>query len=80
MVPGCQGDFRVAVVGSIYLRFVAGYESAVVVAHDWGGVITWNFASTYPDMCDKVIIMNAPHTYAFAKVIGKSYKQLLASW
>ena len=32
-----------------------GYESCVLVGHDWGGAIAWNFAYAYPEMVDKLI-------------------------
>lgn len=38
-----------------------GQESAVVVGHDWGGMVAWNFAFAYPQMVNKLIVMNLPH-------------------
>ena len=38
-----------------------GESSAVVVGHDWGGGIAWSFAAAYPQMTDRLIIMNLPH-------------------
>lgn len=38
-----------------------GQDSAVVVGHDWGGMVAWNFAFTYPQMVEKLIVMNLPH-------------------
>lgn len=58
----------------------AGYEKAVVCGHDWGGVITWQFASRYPDMCEKIVVLNCPHRKAWAKVVRTQLKQFLASW
>lgn len=61
------------------LMFV-GYSSATVLGHDWGGAITWLFASYYPDMCDQVIIMNCPHPIVHRQHMTSSFKQFLASW
>jgi len=56
-----------------------GYEKGTIVAHDWGGALVWSFASLYSSMCDKVIIMNAPHSTALRKMFG-TLKQYQKSW
>ncbi len=38
-----------------------GEESAVIVAHDWGGVIAWQFAYALPQMVEAMVILNLPH-------------------
>jgi pimeloyl-ACP methyl ester carboxylesterase len=35
-----------------------GHERAVIVGHDWGAIILWNFALEYPDACRKLIALN----------------------
>ena len=37
-----------------------GYESAVVVGHDWGGLLLWPFARRYPDQVAGAIGLNVP--------------------
>lgn len=39
----------------------AGASSAIVMGHDWGGIISWTFAMMHPEMTDKLIILNLPH-------------------
>jgi pimeloyl-ACP methyl ester carboxylesterase len=39
----------------------AGASSAIVIGHDWGGIISWTFAMMHPEMTDKLIILNLPH-------------------
>lgn len=56
-----------------------GYESCVLVAHDWGGAIAWSFAYAYPAMVDKLIVMNIPHPAKFEAGI-RTPEQLLKSW
>ncbi len=56
-----------------------GYDSCVLVAHDWGGGIAWNFAYTYPEMVERLIIMNHPHYAKFSKGF-QTPQQLLRSW
>jgi pimeloyl-ACP methyl ester carboxylesterase len=55
-----------------------GYESCVLVGHDWGGAIAWNFAYAYPEMVEKLIILNLPHPAKFAEGL-RTPQQLLRS-
>jgi len=37
-----------------------GHERAVVVGHDWGGLLAWPFARLYPDLVAGVVGLNTP--------------------
>lgn len=52
-----------------------GQESAIVVGHDWGGGIAWAFAAEYPQMTDRLIIMNLPHLKGLARELAKKGQQ-----
>ncbi|BAY84212.1 alpha/beta hydrolase fold protein [Calothrix parasitica NIES-267] len=56
-----------------------GYEKCVLVAHDWGGGIGWSFAYNYPQMVERLIIMNCPHPAKFSEGL-RTPQQLLRSW
>ncbi|MBE9217186.1 alpha/beta hydrolase [Plectonema cf. radiosum LEGE 06105] len=56
-----------------------GYEKCVLVAHDWGGAIAWNFAYDNPEMVERLIIMNCPHLAKFSEGL-RTPQQLLRSW
>jgi pimeloyl-ACP methyl ester carboxylesterase len=36
-------------------------DKAIIVGHDWGGSVAWNFAFALPQMTDKLVILNLPH-------------------
>ncbi len=55
-----------------------GYEKCVLVGHDWGGAIAWNFAYEYPAMVEQLIILNLPHPAKFAQGF-RTLQQLLRS-
>src|SRR6266705_2259154 len=38
-----------------------GRDKAIIVGHDWGGIVAWVFAMTLPQMTEKLIILNLPH-------------------
>ena len=37
-----------------------GYEDAVVIGHDWGGLVLWPFARLYPDRVRALVGLNVP--------------------
>ncbi|NET89472.1 MAG: alpha/beta hydrolase [Kamptonema sp. SIO1D9] len=57
-----------------------GYESCVLVGHDWGGAIAWCFAYEFPQMVEKSIVMNIPHPALFTEAIRSNPQQMLRSW
>lgn len=56
-----------------------GYDRCILVGHDWGGAIAWNFAYDYAEMVDRLIILNLPHPAKFAEGL-RTPQQLLRSW
>ncbi len=56
-----------------------GQEKAIIVGHDWGGVLAWAFAMSYPQMTERLIVMNAPHPQAMQRAF-RTLKQLRKSW
>ncbi|KAF8355538.1 hypothetical protein PRIPAC_97161 [Pristionchus pacificus] len=67
-------------LGMINPEWRSGYESAVVIGHDWGGVVAWRHALSYPQSVDRLIVLNCPHPGAFGRVLSKSAKQRSFSW
>jgi pimeloyl-ACP methyl ester carboxylesterase len=56
-----------------------GGSTFTLVAHDWGGVVAWVFAAMYPEMLDKLVIVNAPHPTIFGKLLRQNAAQQQAS-
>ena len=52
---------------------------AVLVGHDWGGVVAWQFAARHPEWLEKLVIINAPHPAIFARELLNNPAQRLAS-
>ncbi len=57
---------------------VAG-GSALVVGHDWGGIIAWHLAMRHADRVRKLVILNAPHPALYRRELRKG-GQLLRAW
>jgi pimeloyl-ACP methyl ester carboxylesterase len=56
-----------------------GEERAIIAGHDWGGVLAWHFAIDYPQMTERLIVLNAPHPGAMLREL-RSPAQLRKSW
>ena len=50
-----------------------------LAGHDWGGIVAWSFAEKYPDLLEKLIIINAPHIALMQKSIETNKTQRKAS-
>ena len=62
------------------MLYVLGYNKCVLVGHDWGGILATIFTANYPEMVEKLVLIQAPHKLGFARVIRSSIRQLLMSW
>jgi pimeloyl-ACP methyl ester carboxylesterase len=56
-----------------------GYEKCVMVAHDWGGAVTWNLAIAMPQLLRQLVIINSPHPYLFMKALANDPHQRASS-
>lgn len=57
-----------------------GYQSCVLVGHDWGGAIAWNFAYKYSQRVAQLIVMNLPHPALFSEALRSNPQQVFRSW
>ncbi|MBC52433.1 MAG: alpha/beta hydrolase [Gammaproteobacteria bacterium] len=52
-----------------------GQDSAIIVGHDWGGMVAWNFAFAYPQMVDRLVVMNLPHPHGMIRELTINEEQ-----
>lgn len=69
--------FLVADVAAVIKHL--GREKAIVVGHDWGGAISWQFAFHLPQMVEKLVILNLPHPNGLSRELASNPKQQEAS-
>lgn len=57
----------------------AGRQKAVVVGHDWGGVVAWWLGIHHPEMLDRLVILNAPHPAVMRQMLASNPDQIRRS-
>ncbi len=50
-------------------------DKAIIVGHDWGGMVAWTYAMTFPDKTDKLIILNLPHPKGLSRELANNPQQ-----
>src|SRR3954451_2457512 len=80
--PEAVASYALDVLAADVLGLIdaAGWRSASLVGHDWGGIVAWWTALRHPGKVDRLAILNAPHPVAFQKHIRAHPSQLLKSW
>jgi pimeloyl-ACP methyl ester carboxylesterase len=52
-----------------------GDGKAIIVGHDWGGLVAWTFAMTHPELTDRLIVLNLPHPRGLLRELATNPKQ-----
>lgn len=50
-----------------------------LIAHDWGGAVAWNVANQFPEIMERLVILNSPHPGTFLRELQHSPAQQAAS-
>ena len=56
-----------------------GHNDAVVIGHDWGGLVAWHYAMRHPGSVKQLVVMNCPHPGHMLGMMS-SPRQLRKSW
>jgi len=79
--PRGVAAYRTEVLARDVARLISacGAERASVVGHDWGAGVAWSFAMLYPDLLERLAILNVPHPVTLRRGL-KRLRQLRKSW
>lgn len=79
--PKKVSDYRIDKLSADVAGLIkaSGKEKAILVGHDWGGIVAWRVAREYPELLHKLIILNAPHEMAMSKQLVEHPLQILKS-
>jgi len=69
-------DMRLLVGDVIAVIKSAGRDKAIVVGHDWGGMVAWQTAISAPQFVDKLIILNLPHPRGLSHELATNPEQV----
>lgn len=53
-----------------------GHERAAVVGHDWGAVVAWAVAMRFPEMVERLVVMNVTHPRLTKREMRKPSRML----
>ena len=57
----------------------AGAKETVLIGHDWGGWLAWLVAMQYPELIQRLVVLNEPHPARFLREFKKP-SQFFRSW
>ena len=79
--PAGVGSYRVETIAQDVVALIhhLGYEQAILIGHDWGGMIAWRLAIERPDVVRRLVVLNIPHPEAMRRGLRRP-RQLLRSW
>jgi epoxide hydrolase 4 len=50
-------------------------DKVIIVGHDWGGALAWEFAKSFPELTDRLIVLNCPPISVLQEEIAKNKVQ-----
>jgi len=69
-------NYKIGILLQDILGLVHSFaEKTVVVGHDWGGALAWEFAKTFPEVMDRLIVLNCPPISILQEEIARNKAQ-----
>jgi pimeloyl-ACP methyl ester carboxylesterase len=68
-------DVRLLVGDVLAVIKALGRDKAIIVGHDWGGLVAWQVALNVPQATEKLIILNLPHPRGLSRELAHNPAQ-----
>src|SRR5580698_3337075 len=68
-------DLRLLVGDVVAVIHALGKEKAIIVGHDWGGMVAWQVALNVPQVTEKLVILNLPHPRGLSRELANNPAQ-----
>ena len=68
-------DVRLLVGDVLAVMRHLGQQKAIIVGHDWGGVVAWQLAINAPQAVERLIILNLPHPRGLSRELAHNPEQ-----
>ena len=68
-------DMRLLVGDVIAVIKHLGRPNAIIVGHDWGGMVAWSLAMSAPEFVERLIILNLPHPRGLGRELAHNPEQ-----
>lgn len=62
-----------------FVKFIGKGQKVILVGHDWGGVVCYPLVNRYPELFERLLVVNAPHPDVFARLLSKNKDQQSSS-
>ncbi len=75
-------NYRLEALSADVVELIRAFEreQAMVVGHDWGGMVAWHLGMHHPDVVEKLIVLGAPHPATYLREIRSNPAQQRKSW
>jgi len=72
--PRGKAQYRINILGQdiLGLADALSIDRFHLVGHDFGAMVSWELAMTFPDRLDRLVIANVPHPYVMRQYLRKS--------
>ena len=76
--PAGQAQYDMSLLVSdvrAVVQQLATNRRAIIVGHDWGGMVAWRFAMQHPELTERLIVLNLPHPRGLAHELTHNPQQ-----